>query len=304
MTKITDFITMFQEQGKMLEHTSFAAHTYWRVGGAIRVMFFPDTMDAAMHAFSYLRKQEIPYKIIGKGSNLLASDQTFAGVVLNLTKIKANFEQTSETRFTIGAGYALQPLCRMLAKMGYTGHEFLSGVPGTIGGAITMNAGTPEGEVKDILVSATIVDATGAIKQLSNQELAFAYRTSLLKKQQDMLIVSGDFYFEKEQEAGFSLEKIQTAKDVRKTKQPLEYPNCGSVFRNPDGNYAGALIEAVGLKGYRLGDAQVSEKHANFIVNLGQATATDIHSIIMKIKETVLAEKGVTLETEVEYFNW
>jgi len=301
MEELQRFKKLFDEQGTLIEHDSFARYTSWRVGGKIALTFLPTTMETAIAAFQYICQHKLPYKIIGKGSNILPKDKTFAGIVLNLTKIKDNFEQLSETRFMIGAGYALQPLCRLLAKKGYTGHEFLSGIPGTIGGAIVMNAGTPQGEIKDILVQATVVDATGTIRKLSNADLAFAYRTSKLKQTPEFLIVSGDFYFEKEDVAGASLEEIQTARAIRKEKQPLEYPSCGSVFRNPEGAYAGALIEAVGLKGFRIGDAQISEKHANFIINLGNATATDIRTLIEKVQTTVWQEKGIQLVTEVEF---
>lgn len=304
MKTIEDFIEAFSNRGKLIEDGTFAQYTSWRVGGPIRLVFFPNEIEDAIAAFQYIKKHDILYKIIGKGSNLLAADATFPGIVVNLTKIKANFEQISETRFTIGAGYALQSLCRLLAKMGYTGHEFLSGIPGTIGGAIVMNAGTSQGEIKDILIQATIVDAQGNMRKLSNTDLAFGYRTSKLKTESEFLIVASDFYFEKEAVAGTALAEIQSAKKIRKEKQPLEFPSCGSVFRNPENNYAGALIEAVGLKGYRIGDAQISEKHANFIINLGKATAADIKALILQVQETIQAEKGISLHTEVEFFNF
>ena len=298
------FKESFQEKGHILEDVYFSSYTFWGVGGKISLLFFPESMETAVAAFQFIRKHQLPYKIIGKGSNLLVSDDDFVGVVLNLTKLKEQLIQTSEHRFTIGAGEMLQPLCRKLAKMGYKGHEFLSGIPGTIGGAIIMNAGTPEGEVKDILIQATVVDTAGEIHKLSNSDLDFGYRTSRLKKEGNYFIVDADFYFEKEEIAGSTLKKIQADRKLRRAKQPWDLPSCGSVFRNPEGNYAGALVEAVGLKGFRIGDAQVSELHANFIVNVGEAKAADVRAVIEHVQATVLREKGIQLETEVEFFNW
>jgi len=301
MEKIAAFIEKFHNRGKILEDEKFTKYTSLGVGGPIQIVYFPSTNEDVIDAFRFVKAEDIPYKIVGKGSNLLPVDEPFDGIVFNLTKIEAKLEQTSETRFTIGAGYALQPLSRMLAKEGYTGHEFLSGIPGTIGGAIFMNAGTPEGEIKDILIQATIVDATGTLRHISNEDLAFGYRTSALQGREDFVILSGDFYFEKEAVAGSSLENIKQAKIIRKQKQPIELPSCGSVFRNPPGEHAGALIEAAGLKGFQLGGAQVSEKHANFIINTEGASAEDVRALIFYIQSTIKETTGIELQPEVEF---
>jgi len=301
MDKITAFAQKFETRGKILLDEKFAKYTSLGVGGPIRLVFFPLTNEDVIEAFQFIKRENINYKIIGKGSNLLPRDDMFEGIVLNLTKIEPKLEQMSETRFAIHAGYPLQPLSRFLAKNGYTGHEFLAGIPGTIGGAIFMNAGTPEGEIKDVLLQATIVDVDGTVRNISREDLQFGYRSSLLQQKDDVLILSGDFYFEKERVVGSSLEYIKGAKSVRKEKQPIELPTCGSVFRNPPGGYAGALIEAAGLKGFEIGAAQISHKHANFIVNRGGASAADVRALIVHIQETIKKETGLELQPEVEF---
>jgi UDP-N-acetylmuramate dehydrogenase len=301
MDKITAFAEAFATRGKVLTAEKFAKYTSLGVGGSIRLVFFPSTNEALIDAFQFIKRENITYKIVGKGSNLLPDDETFEGIVLNLTKIEPKLEQHSETRFTIHAGYPLQPLSRLLAKEGFTGHEFLSGIPGTIGGAIYMNAGTPEGEIKDVLIQATIVDGGGNVRNVSQADLQFGYRSSALQKSDDVLILAGDFYFEKERVAGSSLEYIKQARTVRKEKQPIELPTCGSVFRNPPGGYAGALIETAGLKGFQIGGAQVSSKHANFIVNRGGASAADVRALILHIQATIKEETGIELLPEVEF---
>jgi len=301
MDKVTVFINHFGNRGKILEHEQFAKYTSLGVGGPVRLVYFPHTLDDVTEAFAFIKSQDITYKIVGKGSNLLPEDTLFDGIIINLTKLEMKLSQTSETRFTISAGYGLQPLSRHLAKEGYTGHEFLSGIPGTIGGAIFMNAGTPEGEIKDILIQATVVDEMGVISEMSNHELKFGYRSSSLQQQNDLLILSGDFYFEKELTPGQSLQDIKQAKIIRKQKQPLEFPSCGSVFRNPPGEHAGALIEAAGLKGFQIGGAQVSEKHANFIINRDGASAEDVRTLIFYIQSKIKETTGIDLQPEVEF---
>ena len=299
-----DFKKNFATKGKLLAQESLAKYTSWKVGGKAKYMFFPTDSTTLKEAIEYLSLHEIPWKILGNGSNILISDKYFDGVVIILTKL-VSIERQSQHRFIIEAGVSLPRLCRQLAKIGLTGHEFLSGIPGTIGGAVVMNAGTPAGEMKDILISAQVLDTeTGIIRIFSNAELEFSYRHSILKQQNKYVILSVDCFFAEEQEAGASMQIIKMNKKKRENAQPLNFPSCGSVFRNPENNFAGKLIEQVGLKGYSIGAALVSPKHANFIVNTGDATATEIRALIELIQTKVEAETNIYLSTEVEFFNF
>lgn len=301
---MNDFIHIFSEEGQIEESATLSSYTTWRVGGIAAIIFSPFTVEALQRAIQYAITHGVEYKIFGKGSNILASDKPYNGLIISLGKIKDKIERQSETRFTIGAGMGLPQVSRYLAKNGYTGHEFFSGIPGSIGGAIVMNAGTPKGEIKDVLVQAVILNEHGEIERWSNKDLAYQYRHSVLKKRPNAVVVAGDFYFTKETVAGSSLEKIKTEKTARLLKQPLNYPNCGSVFQNPTGNFAGNLIESAGIKGYQVGGAMVSTMHANFILNTGEATAQDIADVIAYVQQKVFETSGIQLKTEVEYFNW
>ena len=215
-------------------------------------------------------------------------------------------EQQSTNRFIVGAGFGMQQLSRYLAKNFYKGHEFFSGIPGSIGGGIVMNAGTPDGEMEDVLVRAQVITPEGDLIWMGPEELMFKYRSSFIKHHPDYTIVAGDFYFELEDESerGNSMQVVKDHKTARRLKQPLSSPSCGSVFQNPAVGYSGQYIEAAGLKGYEIGGAQVSLMHANFIINTGTATAQNLHDLIRHIQETILEKDGVALETEVELFNF
>ncbi|MGL5043159.1 MAG: UDP-N-acetylmuramate dehydrogenase [Culicoidibacterales bacterium] len=297
------FITMFEKRGLLQIDRPLAKYTTWRVGGNADIIFSPCDEGALVDCIGYLMSAKIPYKVIGKGSNLLVADAGFRGVIILLDKLKPFIMQVSLTRFEISAGMGLQQVSRYLALNGYTGHEYFSGIPGTIGGAIVMNAGTPSGEISDALIQCRVLTEKGEIVNLSHKQLSFEYRNSIIKNS-NTIIITGDFYFEKEQVVGESLELIKKQKQIRQSKQPLNQPSCGSVFQNPEGHFAGNIIESIGLKGYKIGGAQVSPMHANFIVNTGEATGADIYNLIEYVKLAVLQETNCSLKTEVEYLGW
>lgn len=299
--KITD--TFLASFGTFFRNKSIASYTSWKVGGVADVIIFPETIEKLKKLLQFITNENIAYKVIGRGSNLLVSDERFQGIIICLTKLEPQFIQVTENRFSLGAGASMQKISRMLAKKGYTNHEFMSGIPGTIGGAVYMNAGTNVGEIKDVLIQADVLLFNGTIQKMSNVELEFTYRSSILKKKSLGIVLAVDAFFPRD-EKGDSLKKITEMQMKREQAQPLNYPSCGSVFKNPEGLYAGELIESLGLKGYTLGGAQVSEVHANFIVNKDKAQAADIKKLIELVKEKIWNAYRIELQTEVEYFNW
>ena len=273
-----------------------ANHTTWRIGGPADLLIQPKDKASLQKALQILHRHEIPWSVIGRGSNLLVRDRGIRGAVLKVAEGLSHCEFRGE-EVCVGAGYSMIRLAMETGKMGLTGMEFAGGIPGTVGGAVYMNAGAHGSDLSRILIDAEILFENGEAKVLTNEELSFSYRTSLLQKQKGIVV-----------EARFQLragDRQQIAstlaanKERRRRTQPLQLPCAGSVFRNPPGDHAGRLIEAAGLKGYQIGGAQVSEIHANFIVNRGGATATDVLTLINHIRSTILEKFGVEMHPEV-----
>jgi UDP-N-acetylmuramate dehydrogenase len=236
--------------------------------------------------------------VIGKGSNLLISDMGWPGVVVNLSE-NFNKSEWNDNRVTVESGMMLNKLVNQVIELGYCGMEDLSGIPGTIGGGVIMNAGAFSMTLQDTIEVVTYYDLEEQkICSRNKKELDFGYRTSFLKSKPS-IVLTATFYFEKKCDRDMLIAKRTEIQAKRRDKQPLDFPNCGSVFKRPSGNYAGTLIESCGLKGQRIGDAEVSEKHANFIINKGAATAEDVRSLIGMIQKTVFDTTGVLLEPEV-----
>jgi UDP-N-acetylmuramate dehydrogenase len=237
---------------------------------------------------------DVPFLVLGNGSNLLISDKGVEGAVL---KICDDSISTCGNKISCAAGVKLSRLALTAKENSLSGLEFAWGIPGTVGGAIFMNAGAYGGEIKQVISSCKTITLDGDIKSYSNEEMGLGYRTSAFKSNNE-IILSAEF----ELITGDKTQISATMDDYmerRRTKQPLELPSAGSTFKRPEGYFAGALIEQCGLKGFRIGDAAVSEKHAGFTINLGKATANDVLSLIEHIKSTVLKETGVLLEPEV-----
>jgi UDP-N-acetylmuramate dehydrogenase len=235
--------------------------------------------------------------IVGNGSNLLVSDEGIDGVVIRLDGELRQIALLDETTVYCGAGISLATLCKFALKNGLSGLEFAWGIPGTVGGAVFMNAGAYGGEMKDVVHSVTHISKSGEIGRTDRDNLGFGYRTSVYR-QNDCIITGVTLKLQKAQEL-----EIQAKMDDfllrRTTKQPLEFPSAGSVFKRPEGAFAGALIEQCGLKGRQIGGAQVSEKHAGFIINRSQATAADVKNLIKEIQTKVKADTGYDLECEL-----
>ncbi|WP_400163197.1 UDP-N-acetylmuramate dehydrogenase [Brevibacillus sp. TJ4] len=273
-----------------------ANHTTWRIGGPADLLIQPKDKSSLQKALQILHRHQIPWSVIGRGSNLLVRDRGIRGAVLKVAEGLSHCEFRGE-EVCVGAGYSMIRLAMETGKRGLTGMEFAGGIPGTVGGAVYMNAGAHGSDLSRILIDAEILFEDGETKVLTNEEMSFSYRTSLLQKKKG-IVVEARFQLR----AGDRQEITATLaanKERRRLTQPLQLPCAGSVFRNPPGDHAGRLIEAAGLKGYQIGGAQVSELHANFIVNRGGATATDVLTLIDHIRSTILEKYGIEMHPEV-----
>ncbi|MGL6058985.1 MAG: UDP-N-acetylmuramate dehydrogenase [Culicoidibacterales bacterium] len=295
-------IEELKHYGTVLAEEPLSRHTTLRVGGTARYLIYPHDVAGVQGIVDFCHEHGITFKIIGKGSNLLVSDRAYNGIVIKLDR---SFNQVKfiEQEVVVTSGYSMIKLANELARRSLTGFEWAGGVPGNIGGGIFMNAGAHGRELKDNLVRVHVMNREGETFWLQADECEFAYRTSIFQKHRDWIILEAVLKFE----TGESTEiktKMEMWRQRRKDTQPLQLPNCGSVFRNPTPYFAGQLIEELGLKGKRIGGAQISEQHANFIVNVDAATAQDIADLITLVQTQVEQTYGVAMHQEVEYFNW
>ncbi|KLU72063.1 MAG: hypothetical protein RHS_2148 [Robinsoniella sp. RHS] len=272
-------------------------HTTFRIGGPADFYVLPHSKDEIGRVVQVCKNTGEPFYVLGNGSNLLVGDKGYRGVIIQIFK---NYSDIiiEGTQITAKSGALLSKVAKKALDAGLTGFEFASGIPGTIGGAVVMNAGAYGGEMKDVILSATVMTQEGSIQKLSNQELQLGYRTSLVARQNDIVL-----------EVSLELKKgdpdqirslMEELKNKRVTKQPLEYPSAGSTFKRPEGYFAGKLIMDVGLRGFSVGDAQVSEKHCGFVINKGNASARDIVALMDEVTGRVKEQFGVTLEPEVK----
>lgn len=272
-------------------------HTTFRIGGPAQMFITPESVGQIQDIVALCRQESCPMYIIGNGSNLLVSDDGVQGVVVSLYNKFSQYSIDGET-ITVQAGMSLIKLAVIAANEGLGGMEFASGIPGSVGGAVYMNAGAYGGQMADIVTEVTVIDEDNNIKVLSNKELEFGYRTSYVAKN-NLIVVSVRLKLAKGDESAIKARMAELS-EQRKLKQPLEYPSAGSTFKRPEGYYAGKLISDAGLKGYSVGGAQVSEKHAGFVINTGNATASDVIALTDYVKQRVYEENGVELELEVK----
>ena len=280
------------KEGELLSN-----HTTFRIGGAAKYFAVPKNEEEIMEAVDFAIVKDLPYYILGKGSNVLFADEGYPGVIIEIGAGMEKVERTGDTGIRAQAGVSLSSLAAFAAREGLAGLEFAGGIPGTLGGAVTMNAGAYGGEMKDVIVSAKVMDEEGAVQELSCEELHLGYRTSIIQKKQ-LVVLEAEFLLK----LGTTEEIQNTMKELnakRREKQPLEYPSAGSTFKRPEGYFAGKLIEDAGLRGYRVGDAQVSEKHCGFVVNRGKATCAEVLQLIEEVQKKVKEQFGVQLEPEV-----
>ena len=273
-------------------------HTTFRIGGPADFFLLPSTVDEVRGILEICREEELPYFILGNGSNLLVSDKGYRGVIIQLYRNFSNIS-VEGNEICASSGALLSQIAAAARNASLTGFEFAGGIPGTLGGAVFMNAGAYGGELKDVLKEAVVMTEQGEILTLPVEKLDMGYRTSRIKKA-GYLVLGARLVLEQG-----DMDKIRgTTKDLtekRVGKQPLEYPSAGSTFKRPEGYFAGKLIMDAGLRGYQVGDAQVSEKHCGFVINKGNATAADVLTLIENVREKVQEQFGVTLEPEVKF---
>ena len=284
------------ETNELLLNEPMKKHTTFKVGGTADIFVIPKVTEIAS-VVEICKSFGEPVTIIGNGSNLLVGDGGIRGIVLNIGKNMKKIEIEGDT-LKIEAGASLAATAAAAAKAGLTGLEFASGIPGTFGGAVVMNAGAYGGEMKDVLVSVSVLDKNGQVKQLSKEELGLSYRHSIIPER-GYLILNGVLRLKKGDSKAIKV-RMEELREKRIEKQPLEYPSAGSTFKRPDGYFAGKLIMDAGLSGFSVGDAAVSTKHFGFVINKGNATAADICELMDKIVQIVEEKYQVTLEPEVK----
>ena len=273
-----------------------ALHTTFRCGGCADYFVSPENEDGLRQTLSLCREKNMPYFVIGCGSNLLVSDRGYPGVIIEIGRGLRNIE-TEERLVRAGAGARLSAFAAKCAEEGLTGAEFASGIPGTVGGAIYMNAGAYGGEMKQIVRSVRVLTKEGELVTRSSEEMAFAYRSSAVRTLGD-IVLSAEFALERgESEAIFRTMADLNAR--RRDKQPLNFPSAGSTFKRPEGAFAGKLIQDAGLSGFSVGRARVSEKHCGFLINDGGTSAADVYRLIEEVRRIVQEKTGYLLECEV-----
>ena len=285
-------------EDRVFTEEAMSQHTTFKIGGPADYFLMPDKGEDVGRVIKICKEKEIPYFILGNGSNLLVGDGGYRGAVIQIYRNMSSVT-VEGNEITAQAGALLSAVAAAAKNASRTGFEFAGGIPGTIGGAVVMNAGAYGGEMKDVLTEVTVMNAEGDIFTLPTEELELGYRTSIIKTAGYIVLEAKIRLKEGDPEV-----IRETMKDLtirRTTKQPLEYPSAGSTFKRPEGYFAGKLIMDSGLAGYQVGGAQVSEKHCGFVINAGDATARDVRTLMDNVRDIVYKKYGVTLEPEVKF---
>lgn len=293
----------------VLENEPMSSHTSFRIGGPASALVYVNNEEELARVLSIVENEGATHMLIGNGSNLLVSDEGYPGIAI---KLAGKFEEirqheSDKTLVTIGAARLMSSTAAFLTERGLAGFEFASGIPGSIGGAVYMNAGAYGGEIKDVCESVRVLlpvdggETSYGAATFSNAEMDFSYRHSAAEDG-GMIIVSANMRFTEDDPAAIAA-RVEELREKRNSKQPVNYPSAGSTFKRPVGGYAAALIEQSGLKGCRVGGAEVSEKHSGFVINKGGATCEDVLSVMRHVREVVLADSGILLEPEVRLIN-
>ncbi|MBQ4633835.1 MAG: UDP-N-acetylmuramate dehydrogenase [Bacilli bacterium] len=284
--------------GKKLFNVSLKKYTTYKCDGIAKLIIMPRDLKDLERILNKIKEHNLKYKILGNGSNLIFVNEVYDGVLIKLDAFDEL--KIDKTEITVGAGYNLIKLAMKAANVGLTGLEFASGIPGTVGGACYMNAGAYKSDMGYVVEAVTVLNPEGKIETLLNKDLDYHYRSSFFQKNPGYIILEAKIHLKRgKKDAIMAL--INDRRQRRIETQPLEYPNAGSVFRNPEGDYAGRLIEECNLKGFNVNDAYISEKHANFIINKGNATGKDIKKLIEKAKEEVKKKFDIDLKIEQEF---
>ena len=273
-------------------------HTTFRIGGPAEIFVMPKTTEEVAKALEICRQEEIPYFVLGNGSNLLVSDQGYRGVIIQMDR---NMEEVTVEgpEIRAAAGALLSSIAAAARRSSLAGFEFAGGIPGTLGGAVVMNAGAYGGEMKDVLKDVTVMTQDGEVRVIPAGELEMGYRTSIIKKAGYLVLGATIVLKEGDPEEIRAL--MRELSEKRTSKQPLEFPSAGSTFKRPEGYFAGKLIMDSGLRGYQIGGARVSDKHCGFVINAGDATARDVVDLMEYVVKVVKEKYGVTLEPEVKF---
>ena len=287
--------------GDFLEDVSLSRYTTYRIGGNASLVVYPKSELKLIKLIEILRTNNILYKVLGNGSNVVFSDEVYDGVIIKIDHL--DDLSIEKQTIKVGAGYNLIKLAYKVSKMGLTGFEFATGIPGSLGGAIYMNAGAYKSDMGYITKIVKVLTPDLKIQEILNKNMNFHYRESFLQHHKDYICLGATIILKKGLTKNI-MELIDDRKTKRLLAQPLELPSAGSVFRNPTNDFAGRLIEESGLKGYKIGGAMISLKHANFVVNYKNATAKDVRDLILYTKKEVKEKQGIDLMVEQEFVNW
>ena len=293
-------LTEIYGEDRVRLNESMAEHTSFRIGGPADYYVVPEDSATLASGIALCRQREIPFFILGNGTNLLVGDKGFRGVIFHLYKTMDSItclEEDGVMYVRAGAGALLSKVGKVVAEKGYADFEFATGIPGSVGGAIMMNAGAYDGEIGDFLQYAIVLDENGSEQKLTLEDMDFGYRHSSVMDR-GYIVLEACLKFEKGDRDAI-LQRVEELLAKRKKSQPLDYPSAGSTFKRPEGYFAGKLIQDAGLKGFTVGGAQVSEKHAGFVINTGGATAADVRELIRQVQEKVFEQSGVMMEPEV-----
>ena len=296
-TQLQNRLAAFLPEVEMRFYEPMAAHTSFRIGGPAEVMAFPKNADELSELLKVSKQLDCKTAILGAGTNVLAPDSGVSGLVICLKDSLDGIQQLDKTTIRVMAGVSMTRAAVFAANLGLSGLEFAHGIPGSVGGGGYMNAGAYGGEISQVCMKVGVMDMEGSTRILTNEEMAFSYRHSRLEDTGEIVLYA-DFALTlstTEEVRG----KMQELMSKRKASQPLDLPSAGSAFKRPVGGYAAAMIDQAGLKGYRVGGAAVSEKHAGFVVNLGGATAQDVKTLLHQVADKVFDVTGIRLEPEV-----
>jgi len=291
------FCELLGETG-VLTDEPMSSHTTFRIGGPADYFLIPETVEQVGRIIEICREESLPYFILGNGSNLLVGDGGYRGVIIQLYRNMSDV-RTEGNVIRAQAGALLSAVAAAARNASLTGFEFAGGIPGTVGGAVVMNAGAYGGEMKDVLTEAAVLTDKGEIRTLSVEELQLGYRTSIVKTA-GYIVLEAKFRLEEGDQAKIR-ETMKELTVKRTSKQPLEFPSAGSTFKRPEGYFAGKLVMDSGLAGYQVGGAQVSAKHCGFVINAGGATARDVRMLMKDVQDKVFEKYGVKLEPEVKF---
>ena len=300
MSNLTEFqrkTAAFLPEIELRFDEPMSKHTSFRIGGAAEVMAFPKTREELAQILKMSALLDCKCAILGAGTNVLAPDEGISGLVICLKDYLDGMERLDETHIRVMAGVTMSRAAVFAANLGLSGLEFAHGIPGTVGGGVYMNAGAYGGEICQVCTQVAVMDFTGEIRILNNQDMGFAYRHSRLEDEGG-IVVYAEFALQKASQESIR-ERMQELMGKRKASQPLDLPSAGSAFKRPAGGYAAALIDQAGLKGFQVGGAAISTKHAGFAVNLGGATAADVRSLLAQVSDKVWEQSGIRLEPEV-----